>query len=780
MGRMKSNYTWVASFNLMKALITIQFLCFLPYLIISNRLLLEDSSYEMQFIRPKVVWSSSAQSAEQTCLSPERKARWALDGSCMEHPHTSAYSSTGFPRSCGLCGEGAAYLRELRDTIAVQYKNNCQDIVVYGAALGSNYATWMQSRHFLGIHSAMVVRRHGTCFFQFVTNSTGEPFSIDGSQNLIEIDTAKMPYENNRRNTKILKMNPGLLFPWAKKVIWQDAKLLNDQKRFGLPSDYLLHFNRTVGRFGTCVSFMGLPHDLATVGNSSNVSLRAHCDTIIAAAVKRPTVSDNLDVLHSQCKRYEEKQADLSSQFSRFHQDPLIDSAFIVYNMQSPECRKFNGDLGCSWLDEIHCYSDRDQISFPHVIYTSGLTLSPELDVPGQEYRDRVYIDKNNISMLHIGKRSCHWYYGSFSRCMSFEGESLQRGAVMKQPTTGLRVAIIVAGMLQRLMFASTMQYLIKPMTTSKIPRVSVDYFASLSTGSAKAYRSASGYADHLQRDPVIQDSNLDDAADIEEYIRREIIENLASVGALTFPEIVDIDSEPILSERRRKAIEEHPFEDPDTRFPLFDIRNSDVAFRTANANRNLLRMHFAIKSLWEKALRLEREEGFKYDYVIFLRDDSLWLKEFNIQYIESLEGDIFVPTCDARDPAMEPSEINDHILIARRHVADIFGNYYNTMFNIDMKACMARLPEKIQQEKKRGCNSEMVLKWLVDKKEIAVTRLGQKDVPFQRSANVRLKNGTNLQCFHKFCQSRKRPLEFSGTMQKIHTCKSISWDTLL
>lgn len=251
-------------------------------------------------------------------------------------------------------------------------------------------------------------------------------------------------------------------------------------------------------------------------------------------------------------------------------------------------------------------------------------------------------------------------------------------------------------------------------------------------------------------------------------------------MGALTFQEIVDIDSEPILSERRRKAAEDNPSEDPDTRFPLFDIRNSDVAFRTANANRNLLRMHFAIKSLWEKALRLEREEGFNYDYVIFLKNDSLWLKEFSIHYLEDQKGDIFVPACDARDPPMEPSEINDHILIARRTVADFFGDYYNTMFNIDMKACMAHLPEKIHYDMRRGCNSEMVLKWFVQKEKIAVTKLGQKDVPFQRSANVRLKNGTNLQCFHKFCQSRKRPLEFSGAMQKIQTCKSISWDTLL
>ncbi len=120
------------------------------------------------------------------------------------------------------------------------------------------------------------------------------------------IDPTRMPYTSNRRNTKILKFSPGLLFPWADRVIWQDAKLLRtDSAGWDLPSDYMLHFNSTVQHSGTCSSFMGLPRHHHAIGSSPVVNLKAHCDTIIRSAKQRPTVSDNLDVLSAQCEIYE-------------------------------------------------------------------------------------------------------------------------------------------------------------------------------------------------------------------------------------------------------------------------------------------------------------------------------------------------------------------------------------------------------------------------------------------------------------------------------------------
>ena len=733
------------------------------------------------------------------CLSPERDAPWILDGSCMKGPpHLSTFSLTGHHRSCGFCGKGSAYLRKLRDEIALTYEKKCKHLVVYGAALGAKYEKWMRSLEFLGEHSLKVVKRHGTCFIQFVTdvNATGELFSADGSQKLIVIDPTKMPYKNNRRNTKILKFNPGLLFPWAERVIWQDAKLLssfkgNKPSPHGLPSDYLLHFNRTVGRFGTCSSFVGLPHHKASVNTSPSVNLKAHCDTVVAAAVKRPTVSDNLDVLRTQCERYQERYSNLTDQQSSqvFHQSPLVDSAFIVYDMRSAVCQKFNGDLGCSWLDEIHCYSDRDQISFPHILANSGLRLSPKLDVPGQEFRDRVYINKDDVPMLHIAKRSCHWYYRSFSRCvapereeMSDSGEKEDHSSHVTTPTPpGLRVAVIVAGTLQRFMFKSTLEHLIRPMSTKQ--GVYVDYYASLTTASAKAYRSSPGstsYTDHLQADPTLPRSILDDSVDIEEYLRKKIGSNLSSIGALKIQESIDIDSEPMLKVRREKAQVDYPNENPDARFPIIDLRSEDIARRTANANRNLLRMHLAIQNLWTSLLKWEAEESFRYDYIFFLRDDSLWLGNFNIENMARKDGNIFIPSCDARDPPLAPNEINDHILISQRDSAGTFGKYYSTLFHDDLlKACMDQMPEKLRRGGKRGCNSEMLLKWVTDEQRLKVTKLSQSEVPFQRSANVKLPDGSNMQCFHKFCQSESFPLKLTGENEELESCKNIDWNAL-
>ena len=103
-------------------------------------------------------------------------------------------------------------------------------MVVYGVAFGMKPEVWMRESKYLGSHNKKAVERHGTCLFQFVTNHTWfeERFSVsaDGSQILIVLDKAKLPYYNNRRNVKLIQLSPGLLFPWADRVIWQDAKFL--------------------------------------------------------------------------------------------------------------------------------------------------------------------------------------------------------------------------------------------------------------------------------------------------------------------------------------------------------------------------------------------------------------------------------------------------------------------------------------------------------------------------------------------------------------------------
>ncbi len=453
---------------------------------------------------------------------------------------------------------------------------------------------------------------------------------------------------------------------------------------------------------------------------------------------------------------------------------PLIDTAFIVYDMRSTFCKEFNGDLGCSWLNEIHCYSDRDQISFPRIMTSSGLKLSPELQTSGQEERDRIYLNEHGMPMVHITKSTCHWYYNSFSHCVVVQRKDQKKKNFSQNSGKEgrLRVAVIVAGTLGRFMFESSLEHLIRPMTRDGI---FIDYYASLTTAPAKAYRSGSGYADHLQPDPTLPKSQ--DSDEIKEHIREKVVKRgFASIGALEIKESIDIDSEPMLKVRREKALMDNPDEDPDLRFPLFDVRSSEIGHRTTNANRNLLRMHLAIQKLWERALKLEAEEGFKYDYVMFLRDDALWLDDIDFPELIREDGDIFIPLCDARDPPMHPKEYNDHMLLAKRQVAGAFGNYYSTLFKTDVMSCMGNLPDELQQNGSRGCNSEMLLKWVSDELALNVKGVAQSLVPFQRSANVRLPDGSNLQCFHKFCQSEDHPLKIPKGIQR---CKDVNWDAV-
>ena len=746
---------------------------------------MERLPYDFDNVAEKYLHGNVKQPFDQNaCSSPERDTPWILNGTCEERPHLSTFSSPHATRSCGFCGDDTAYLRELRDGISAKYENRCKDLVVYGAAIGEEYEEWFTSSSYMSNHVSTVVKRHQTCFFLFVTDTknTGQSFSADGSQMLIVIDPARMPYANNRRNTKVLKLNPGLLFPWAERVIWQDTKLQRRILKYLLPSDYMLHFNRTVQRFGVCSSFVGIPLHRNTFGDSPYVNLPAHCDAIIGASKKRPTVTDSLEALRAQCEAYQkvlsERIIQDESRSKEYDEEPLVDTAFIVYDMRTPDCRQFNGNFGCSWLDEIHCYSDRDQISFPVIMANSGLRLSPTLRTPGHELRDRVYVNVDDIPMLHVAKRSCHWYYHSFPRCVAPDVEDVYEATNYlpnRMEENGLNIAVIVAGTLQRFMITSTIEHLIKPMRLST-EVADVDYYASLTTANAEAYRSGSNYTDRFQPDPMLPVSTLHDSVDIEEYVRTKFEPIRAKIGAFQIHESIDIDAEPMLKARRKKALIENPSEDPDQRFPIVDNRSADVAKHTANANRNLLRMHLAIQNLWSRALKWEAEEGFKYDYVLFLRDDSLWLNDFDILKMTEKEGDIFVPSCDARVPPLHPLELNDHILISTRNSADIFGNYYSNLFQTDVKGCMDSLPVTLNRNGQRGCNSEMLLKWIADEKNVTVTKVSQSEVPFQRSANVKLSDGSIMQCFHKFCQSKDLPLQFSDKNKDMQVCRKINW----
>eukprot|EP00928_Gymnodinium_smaydae_P089205 TRINITY_DN731_c0_g2_i2.p1 TRINITY_DN731_c0_g2~~TRINITY_DN731_c0_g2_i2.p1 ORF type:complete len:419 (+),score=41.78 TRINITY_DN731_c0_g2_i2:133-1257(+) len=327
------------------------------------------------------------------------------------------------------------------------------------------------------------------------------------------------------------------------------------------------------------------------------------------------------------------------------------------------------------------------------------------------------------------------------------------------------KVALIVAGTLQRFLFQSTVDYVVGPMTASGIE---VDYYLSLTSNKAQAYRADDGYTDHASTD---LDWQSDDVTAISGLIKDILEKNQAAGKVISIKDDIDIDGEKLLHVHREKAKLEHPDEDPDLRFPTLNMPQGE---RTLVANRNLLKMHYAIQSLWRETVKQEATSGQPYDLVIFMRDDSLWLSNFNVsQLLASGDHDVYVPSCDAREKPMHWQEINDHILIVKRSSADIFGNYFTTLLNTNVQECMERLDAKFRNNERRGCNSEMLLKYVMEKHGIKAGGVPQSLVPFQRSVRVQMPDGTSKLCFHKLCQSNEDPLAMDGS---IEACKNTDW----
>ena len=164
-----------------------------------------------------------------------------------------------------------------------------------------------------------------------------------------------------RRNTKLFKMHGHLLFPWAKRILWRDAKLKRYLSGWTTKDDYLHYFKNAVEKHDACAAFVSLPMHPSSVSSpppSQKTSLIGHCKTILEAAKKRPDVSDSFEGVIHQCHRYildDTCEAPMDS--------GMIDSALIAWNPQIPRCVKFMAPL-FTWSDEIHRHSDRDQLSF--------------------------------------------------------------------------------------------------------------------------------------------------------------------------------------------------------------------------------------------------------------------------------------------------------------------------------------------------------------------------------------------------------------------------------
>jgi hypothetical protein len=735
---------------------------------------------------PTLIENYSQPLDSRECVSPEANVRWVYQNDNCSSSDAVVGSSKSSSKTCTICGQNAftTFMLQVREQSQrlVGNEPSCKSMVMMSALFGKRRLVYFRLSSDDGRKTEQL---SPSCFFRFLLQPDVEEQAEQLSKKtpwiwkqkkesepwIVMVPLDILPYQNMRRSIKLFKFHAPQIFSWTDRIVWMDAKFPSRPSTLSVQT----YLKNTIHHHDVCAVMVGLPRSKMTMQRArnedklSNPSYDAHCRTVVNAKKKRPNVTDmTQEAIWKQCHYYIDQVGNMTSNISTgILDESLVDTAFIAWDLRWAHCRQFHADFSCTWADQVQCFSDRDQLSLPYTVHSMGLQRknSPGAD-KDHANKNKIWMNEEGKPVLEIVKSSCHWYLNKTLEC-ALEGN---HHTPISKTTRGTpkqhRVAIVVAGTLQRFMFNSSLLHLIRPMVEQGHK---VDYFLSLTTHQGKPYRSDVSYMSHIHLDPYFTNGTVlktttNSSSNIKSMVERSVKAAGGELGEFLFRDQVDIDSNKLVMSRREIQKKEHGHgEDPDLRFPLLDIRTLDIGVKTANANRNLLRLHLAIEELWQNSvLAREAKTGRKYDYVLFVRDDSLWLADLDLNGVTSATEpsvDIYVPACDARVPAMAPEELNDHFIIAGRGSANTFGTYFSTLFQTDLKACSNQISSYNRAGGKRGCNSEMILKYILKRNGLKVGLLGQSEVPFQRSVNVVTKEGTITQCFHKFCQSKNRPL---------------------
>ena len=282
-------------------------------------------------------------------------------------------------------------------------------------------------------------------------------------QHVVGVRRDDLPYLNHRRNIKLFKFHPHILFPWAERIVWADAKLHWQSYARG-KNGVQAYYHRTVEEPNVCGSVVSLPLHKATMGRTalkgirkqtnnktttttngtdsgddvaaanddnnvvewltpplSTVRFGRHCVAIRDAFRYRPQVSDSLQSVQTQCDYYlrhlsqTQEVIDTGKEMDNHHYNnhkkkkkknkkkkkineyskkknindlgdwilpaldsTLIDSAVLAWDFRKDHCRQFVTNLLCNWMNEIQCFSDRDQLSFGYSLYEELMRLQQQ------------------------------------------------------------------------------------------------------------------------------------------------------------------------------------------------------------------------------------------------------------------------------------------------------------------------------------------------------------------------------------------------------------------
>eukprot|EP00536_Pseudo-nitzschia_multiseries_P013743 jgi/Psemu1/212646/e_gw1.608.5.1 len=732
------------------------------------------------------------------CTSPENHVPWPLEGEV--HSKTSDIT-------CGMQSNtkfSEFFRSEIWRRKFEPLIKKCNKLVVFGVAFGGNFVRDLDAPHVRSlINATHLEERHGQCFFilttehDVVTNrEIVDKYNVEdrsfvdaitiGHNILIPIPDNILPYKNPRRNVKILKYMGQYMFQNAETVIWQDAKFFRDDFVSKQPMDYEALFEEDA-----CVTTMGLPVHKITVGLENirraykefghyTAQYEHHCQTIIAALKERPDVTDSSENLIRQCDAYLQHVYKEEGNIETMNQG-LIDSAFIIWNHKTQACRDFSNAFRCTIMDQIQCHSDRDQVSIPFAMYkmdVSGMyrqRKGTELRKVDSDWDPRIHdldfvLDETKTSrnstirvsdkhdkpvMIRVTRSSCHWYFSRLGNC---------RTDLMDDKPT---MALLVAGAAKRYVIEGMAEHLIKPLVKQNIK---VDYYLMLSVKQGLAYRNGFSYSRYQSFD-----SNFDQVANerdsdtvtafIFNKIRNLISMSGANVGGIHIqPQPMKLDNAQ-LRKRQLANKKSRPKEDSYFRFPTLDLRQ-EYRRRTAVTNRNIFKLYLGLQKLWDKHLMAsETYVGVKYDYVMILREDVIWLDDFNLQKLIATNpsADAYVLSCDMRDPPKMKNEYIDYGVVIKREKATVVGRYFDQLLKTDLDACHESVKGMVPKE--TGCNTGLLFYWIMKENNIVVEEVPQSLFPIERVMNLSV-NKTKTMCIHQFCQSKKSPLKIPKRFQ--------------
>ena len=346
---------------------------------------------------------------QRHCTSPEFNVSWPLLDVSNLNSNVEHYDDF----SCGMTSNTplAIFFRNLSTSLAHRYSEQCKQAVRFGVAFGRDHA-----------NKLLPFRRPPhKCVFMFVLqeqapigDNTTRSF---GFETLIPVPRDILPYRSTRRNVKLFKLHGYLLFSFTKMLVWQDVKL---KGKWFIPAEYYNKLLVTKKNDHACVAAVGLPPHVASFGepaarNDSYIpKYQDHCNTVVGSIKRRPNVTDSTSTLLQQCQYYQQQRR---QQALVSLDRGVIDSAFIVWNQHTSECRDFNARLACAWSREIQCYSDRDQISFPFILQEMGLREKRSSRVVNAKKHSLHLMDgTSNETKVHILRSKCHWYYRSFPK----------------------------------------------------------------------------------------------------------------------------------------------------------------------------------------------------------------------------------------------------------------------------------------------------------------------------------------------------------------------------